>query len=395
VLQIPKTFILIAIFCLVFEFDVFSQITVVNTDSLKIGENYVPTKFTLGGAIRLNYAWQTYNQVRKDIGGDFGFELFRVDADGECGNIYFSVQYRWYEHFEAIHHGYFGYHIIPGFDIEVGIHQVPFGILPYASHSFWFGSTYYLGFEDDYDTGIKLNFKKNQLNLHAAFYKNPEYIDPTRLGRYSFDIVSEGDQTNQEINQFNLRAAYDLLPSDGMVLNLGVSFEGGLIYNQAIRKKGDRYAVAVHADFKYRDWNIQLQGIDYKFNPNNPTGVSDETIQFGAFMFPFLVATDAQVITFNVAKTINVGWQAIDAITFYNDFSTTIPSGSNVHNSIQNVTGFLIVKKGLYMYTDWISGQNMWFAGGPGIGLNEAGADDWNGRININFGYYFSTNKCR
>jgi len=53
------------------------------------------------------------------------------------------------------------------------------------------------------------------------------------------------------------------------------------------------------------------------------------------------------------------------------------------------------VKKGLYLYTDWITGQNMWFDGGPGIGLNESDADEWKGRININFGYYFSSNKCR
>ena len=372
-----------------------SQINVVNTDSLKVGEKYVPAKFSIGGALRLNYAWQTYNAERKERGGDFGFELFRLDIDGEGGDMYFSVQYRWYEYFEAIHHGYFGYHITPDFDIEIGIHQVPFGILPYASHSFWFGATYYLGFEDDYDTGIKLIYNLNNWTFHGAFYKNPEYIDPSRMGRYSFDIVTEGEQANQEINQFNFRAAYDFKPTEGMVLNLGASLEGGFIYNQTTKNKGDRYAIALHADFKYRGWNLQLQGIDYKFNPNNPSNVSNETIQFGAFMYPFLVAVDAQVLTFNVAKTFKVGWRVIDEISIYNDFSTVIPNGNNVHNSIQNVTGFLIVKKGLYLYTDWITGQNMWFDGGPGIGLNDPGADDWKGRLNINFGYYFSSNKCR
>ncbi len=387
--------ILLGIFTLMMAINCQSQINVVNTDSLEIGDKYVPAKFSIGGAIRLNYAWQTYNQERKERGGDFGFELFRLDVDGECGDLYFSVQYRWYEYFEAIHHGYFGYHIAPDFDLEIGIHQVPFGILPYASHSFWFGATYYLGFEDDYDTGIKLIYNLNNWTFHGAFYKNPEYIDPSRMGRYSFDLVTEGEQTNQEINQFNLRAAYDLLPTEGMVLNLGLSLEGGFIYNQTTRKKGDRYAIALHADWKYRNWNIQLQGIDYKFNPINPSDISNETIQMGAFMYPFMVAVDAQVLTFNVAKTFKPGWRVIDEISIYNDFSTVIPNGNNVHNSIQNVTGFLIVKKGLYLYTDWVTGQNMWFDGGLGIGLNESGADEWKGRININFGYYFSSNKCR
>ncbi len=387
--------VLIIIISVITTFNSFAQINVVNTDSLKIGESYYPAKFSIGGAIRLNYTWQTYNQERKDIGGDFGFELFRLDVDGECQDIYYSIQYRWYEHFEAIHHGYFGYHILPELDIEIGIHQVPFGILPYASHSFWFGATYYLGFEDDYDTGMKLNYKKNQWNFQAAFYKNPEFIDNSRMGRYSFDIVTEGEQTNQEINQFNFRAAYDLIPTEGLVLNVGTSLEGGFIYNKTTRNTGNRYAAALHADFRYRNWNIQLQGVDYKFNPSNPSGVSNETIQFAAFMYPFLVAVDARVLTFNLAKTFEPDWRVIDKISIYNDFSVVIPSGNNVHNSIQNVTGLLIVSKGLYIYTDWITGQNMWFAGGPGIGLNGPGANDWLGRININFGYYFSGNSCR
>ena len=382
-------------FCAIFESNIYSQVNIVDEDSLKIGENYLPAKFSIGGAIRLNYVWQSYNQQRKNIGGDFGFELFRLDADGECGDFYFSVQYRWYEHFEAIHHGYFGFHILPELDLEIGIHQVPFGILPYASHSFWFGATYYLGFEDDYDSGIKLIYNLNNWVFHGAFYKNPEYIDPSRMGRYSFDIVTEGEQQNQEINQFNLRTAYNFKPKDEMLINVGASFEEGSIYNQTTEKKGNRYAIALHVDFKYHGWNIQLQGIHYGFNPINPINVSNETIQLGAFMFPFMVASNAQVLTFNLAKTIQIGWRVIDEITFYNDFSIVVPNGNNVHNSIQNTTGFLIVKKGLYIYTDWISGQNMWFDGGPGIGLNEPGADDWKGRLNINFGYYFSSNKCR
>ncbi len=386
---------LILLVIMLLSFKAYSQTNILDTDSLKLGAKNVPAKFSMGGAIRLNYSWQTYNQERKDKGGDFGFELFRIDADGECDNIYFSVQYRWYENFEAIHHGYFGYHLSPNLDMDIGIHQVPFGILPYASHSFWFGGTYYLGFEDDYDTGIKLKYTKDQWTVHAAFYKNPEFLDHSRMGRYSFDIVTEGDQTNQEINQFNLRLARDFIPVDGMVINMGASLEGGSIYNQTTRGKGDRYAAALHADFKYRDWNVQLQGIDYSFNPQNPPGIDNETIQMGAFMYPFMIAAKGRVLSFNVAKKFKLDMSLIDDITFYNDFTIIEPIGSDVHTSIQNVTGFLIVKKGLYMYTDWITGQNMWFAGGSGIGLNQAEADKWLGRININFGYYFSSNTCR
>ncbi len=372
-----------------------AQLNIFKQDSVSIGKSTYPAQLSLGGAIRLNYSWKTYDEDLKKRGGDFGFELFRLEADGECGNIYFSIQYRWYEYFNAIHHGYFGYHLTPDLDLEIGIHQVPFGILPYASHSFWFGATYYLGFEDDYDAGIKMIWRKENWTFHAAFYKNPEYIDNSRLGRYSFDLVTKETQQNGETNQGNLRVAYDLKPVEGMVLNVGASGEYGGIWNGTTKKTGSRYALALHADWRYKAWNLQLQGIRYHFNPVNPEDVAENTIQYGAFMDPFMVAVDASVITFNVAKKIPINCKIIDNITIYNDFSIVTPSGENTQNSIQNVTGCLVVKKGLYLYIDWISGQNMWFAGGPGIGLDHEGWDDWKGRLNVNFGYFFSSQGCR
>ena len=144
------------------------------------------SSLSIGGAIRLDYVWQDYNDQGKDKVGDFGFELFRLDVDGSYGDLDLSAQYRWYADFEAIHHAYFGYHLTPEWEAQLGIHQVPFGILPYASHSFWFGATYYLGFEDDYDTGLKILYNEGPWDLQMAFYKNSEYKDSARANRYSF-----------------------------------------------------------------------------------------------------------------------------------------------------------------------------------------------------------------
>ena len=146
----------------------------------------------------------------KDKFGDFGFELFRIDVNGEYGNLGLSVQQRWYSNFNAVHHAYFSFNISEALDLHLGIHQVPFGILPYASHSFWFGATYYLGFEDDYDTGLKLLYKSNAWDFQAAFYKNSEYVNSSRYGRYSFDLVTSDDQQNEEVNQLNIRIAHDI-----------------------------------------------------------------------------------------------------------------------------------------------------------------------------------------
>jgi hypothetical protein len=358
------------------------------SDSTAADSTEKPT-VTFGGAIRLNYSWQDYNPPRQDRHGDFGFELFRADVNGEYGNIFLSVQYRWYEFFEAIHHGFFGYHINPEMDVEIGINQVPFGILPAASHSFWFGATYYMGFEDDYDAGIKLHYAKGPWNMHGAFYKNAEYVDASRTGRYSFDLVTADSQANSEINQFNFRGAYRWEPAAGVSVDLGGSLEFGQIYNDITRDKGDRYAYAGHADMRFGHWNLQLQWIEYSFFPANPPGIDRSTVQLAAFAFPFLMASRGSAGTLNLARDIPLEWRVLDGIRCYGDLSKIFPRGGDTQSSTQIVTGCLLMKERLYTYVDVITGQNMWFAGGAGIGLNDPTAREWNSRLNINMGFYF------
>jgi hypothetical protein len=355
-----------------------------NRDSLR----QLP-KIKIGGALRLNYSWRNYDQQNMDRLGDFGFELFRLNADIDYKDIFFSVEYRWYGDFNAIHHGYFGYHLTDHSSIQIGIHQVPFGILPYASHSFWFNATYYLGFEDDYDAGIKFIYDSKSWNIQGAFYKNPEYIDSERYGRYSFDLVTDDIQANQEINQFNLRSVYKWKLNEDLIMNLGASIEAGQIYNKTTEKKGNRHAFALHNNMFYKNWNLQFQWIDYEYNPQNPQGLSDDTIQFGAFMYPFMVSSKADVYTFNVANEININGKYLDKIKLYVDMSMVRPKQGYGSDSKQIVLGTTLIKRGLYAYFDYIFGQNMWFSGGPGIGLEHPEDQDWNSRLNINFGYYF------
>lgn len=346
-------------------------------------------KIDIGGALRLNYSYRNYDQQNMDRLGDFEFELFRLNADIDYKDIFFSVEYRWYGNFNAIHHGYFGYHLTDRSSIQIGVHQVPFGILPYASNSFWFNATYYLGFEDDYDTGIKFIYDDATWNIQGAFYKNPEYIDSERYGRYSFDLVTDDIQTNQEINQFNLRSVYKWTINENLIMKLGASIEAGQIYNKTTEKKGKRHAFALHNNLFYKNWNLHFQWIEYEFNPKNPDGLSDETVQFGAFMFPFLVNSKANVYSFNISNTIQINGKYLDKIKLYANTSMVDPKKGYGSNSKQIVLGTTLIRRGLYAYFDYIFGQNMWFSGGPGIGLEHPEDQDWNSRLNINFGYYF------
>ena len=49
-------------------------------------------KIRIGGALRLNYSYKNYDQENMDRFGDFGFELFRINADIDYKDIFFSVE---------------------------------------------------------------------------------------------------------------------------------------------------------------------------------------------------------------------------------------------------------------------------------------------------------------
>ena len=339
-----------------------------------------------GGAVRLNYGWKDYDDASKDRAGDFELELVRINFDGEIGGVGLSAEHRWYNGFEAIHHAYFEWPVRDdGFRAQLGITQVPFGILPWASHSYWFGGTYYMGFEDDYDTGLKFLWNGGPWEAQLAFYKNPEYADDSRYGRYSFDVVTGGDQQNSEINQWNARLARRVEHAGGQT-TLGGSLQYGALYNRTTGRDGDRWALAVHADSRLGPWNLQAQYIRYDYSPENPAGVSDDTIQMGGFDFPFLMAAEGEVVSLNLARALDVEFGPVTGITCYNDLTHISPRAGWQRESIQNVTGCSISAGGLYTYVDWIAGKNMWFSGGPGIGLDD---NRWRSRLNVNLGYYF------
>lgn len=342
-----------------------------------------------GGLVRTNYAWRDYDDQNKDRVGDFELEVFGVNAKGEIGDVMLDAQWRRYNDFHAIHHAWLGYRFSERTHMELGITQVPFGILPWASHSFWFGGTYYLGYEDDYDTGIKFVQSGDDWTFHYAFFKNPEYANDGRFGRYSFDLVTDGDQQNTEDNQVNFRAERHLDFGGDKRMDAGLSLQAGQIYNRATEKHGDRWAVAGHVNSNIGPWNLQLQAMRYQYNPKNPEGVSEDFVQKGAFNFPFLMAAEGNVYSANVARAIDVDWGPITGLNCYNNFTYIDPRVSASSESIQNVTGCSVTAGGVFAYFDWITGKNMWFAGGDGIGLDATTAGKWRSRLNINLGYYF------
>lgn len=332
----------------------------------------------LGGAVRFSYGWLDYAD---SPGADL--ELVRVEARGRRGPATFSLQYRWYDGFDAVHHAWAGWDIGPDSQLRAGVQQVPFGLLPYASHSFWFGSGYYLGIEDDYDLGLAWERTAGSHRWHAAWFSGDEYGTGTRYDRYSFDVATTDALPYRERGRLALRYEH-ARGWNGGDLALGASLFTGRIENRLDGRRHGHAAAALHAQWQRGPATVQLQWARYRYRNPEPR------VALSAFMFPFEIAAEADVPTFNVTWALpRPGW--FDGVTCYNNLSLTLPRGDHpgLRESWQNVTGCSLAKGRMVTYVDWIAGRNMWFAGGPGVGIAEPGGDGWRSRLNVNMGFFF------
>lgn len=369
---------------------------------LRAAQKQAPKKeekgIRIGGALRVNYSYLDWDPGSHERGGDFAFDTFRLNLDGELGKILLSAEYRFYPEygFNTIHHGWMGYNFTDNFQGQIGVSKVPFGILPFASHSFWFSGAYYVGLEDDYDLGLKSIYKRGPWNVQLAFYKNGELGDAGNAGRYSVDVINNADggyagafaDGNEETNQFNARLAYTFEHGDFGSTEVGISGMWGQLYNTQTKDTGDHWAGCVHLNGNYGRWNLQLEGIGYGYNPEDPAAADSDIITMGAYSFSWGVPAKALIGTANLAYGLPVSWGPIEKLTFYSDNTVIEPDKSRFPTIWQNVVGMLVTAGPVYTYVDLISGRNMIFMGGNMVG-GPAASSGRNTRLNINFGYYF------
>lgn len=332
----------------------------------------------VGGAVRFNYGWRDYAPTSR-----LQLELLRADIDAGAGPLFLSAQYRWYDGFDAVHHAYVGWKASEQTVVTAGVQQVPFGLLPYAAQSFWFGSGYYLGIEDDYDTGVVASHQTGAHRWHAAWFAGDEYGTGSRSDRYSFDVAQTATLPYREQDRLHLRYEHTGEWAGGELL-LGGSGFSGRVENVQTGRRYDHQAAAVHAQWKRDGWTTQLQWARYRYD------IPGDRIAMSAFLAPFEIATEADVPTANVAYSFGKQrW--LDDVTCYNNLSLTLPTrqAANLRESWQNVTGCSFQKGPMVTYADWIAGKNMWFAGGNGVGIDDGVGTGWQSRFNLNIGFYF------
>lgn len=353
-----------------------------------------PAGISLGGAIRTNYSHTSYNDGNKNRGGDFDFDIFRLNLAGTLGDVSLNAEIRFFDYMTAVKYAYVGYHFSENWQVQTGITQVPFGNWPYNSHNYFFSTNYYIGLEDDHDLGIL--FKRqlaNNWQLDLGFFKNDElggvdgYVS-NRADRYSYDVVGarlpgEGIYDDPaaslgEYNTFSGRFAYHT-ELYGIKTEIGVSaLAGGL--HDGMRRAGDYYAWALHLNSHYGNWNLQLQHTEYSYDSNAIT-----RMVVGSYGFYDSIAAEAKSGTVNLAYSLPLQWGPVSGIQFYNNYGLVYNKSDASANTMMNVTGFSVAAGGLFTYFDLVHARNQPFVGGSAAGNSK----ETERRFNINIGYYF------
>ncbi len=300
------------------------------------------------GSVAFGAKYQSWPNPQGDAakGPNVTFERIAFGLVGRYRGFVVNTDYRIYGKYGTLHHAYIGYRHKDVFEIDAGVHRVPFGILDYPSHNWFETIPYYLGLADDYDFGVKATIRKGGLNLQFGYYAQaepPQFGSTSNSARYSYDIVrtdstelnlgTSSPQTNEERHGGVARVAYLWQHKGDDTTEIGASGQFGGIFNRTSRRYGNRWAAVVHYNGWYRRFNVQFEAIYYQFNPQNPAGQPRTWITMGAWDAPYRVASEGFIAVANVGYRLPLPIKALDWIEFYNDHSILLKRNAGCSKS--------------------------------------------------------------
>lgn len=354
----------------------------------------------IGGAVRVNVfdkSWVDETKPRDY----WDFDTAMLDVDFSHGNWEASAQYRLYYYADPdysshfLHHGWAGYRFSETDYVRAGVQKVPFGPLPFASHSYFFSIFYYLGLEDDYDLGLAYHTQQGAWSFDAAYFLSDEgnyHGKSNDSARYSYDIVSDMGRSNKEENQLTGRAAYQFDHAGLGVSEAGLSLLYGEIPNGATGETGSRVAAGLHWVGDFGPWNIITEAVYYDIDLKNPAGQDSRFVIMGAYDFPYQVASEAYVYSAGLSHSWKMSVLGLQGLTLYDDYSYMEKTASGFADTQQNVLGVSLDFEGpAFVYVDLLSGRNHAYASPDyGSAFGPGSADGgWQHRFNINVGFYF------
>lgn len=350
-------------------------------------------KVDFGGALRFNYNNSTWKPNQQKRGGDFGFEVFRIDVDATYRQWEIHIDQRFYSAAFGgafLKYGWAQYNLNEKSHLKVGLIPAYFGTQQFNSHSWFFQLPFYLGFEDDHDMGLSYSYENDRLQLDVGFYKNAEALtlgdnNPISSSRYSYDFSGK----NKEVNQLNLRANYKF--GETIKHRPGVSLQYGGIWNIDTEEVGNHAALGLHYEMDFKRWNLKTQFLTYNNKPENADGESRDFLEMAAYNFPYNTAAKASIYSIGVAYTLPFKKGILQSLQFYNDYSYMDKAIASWEDTQMNILGVLLSLKPVYIYVDYASGRNQpWLSPNPTDALTTGDpTEGWQSRFNINIGLYY------
>lgn len=361
-----------------------------------------------GGAVRFNYQQNDYSDGY-DGAGKLDFDTARINIDYRREALTGSFEYRYYKgravndgrfvqsffdgssndsHF--LHHAWLGWKFTEHDEVQLGVNKVPFGGLPFASHSYFFQLPYYVGLEDAYNLGIKYAATRGDWRAHVAFYARPGpdgHGESRDSARYTYNVVETETAGNRERNTAVARLARELRHGADASTGVGMSLLAGEVPDTASDKTGRRWAAALHLEGVYGRWGVKTEWIRYRYHLES---AEDEVVMMGAYDAPYEVAAKGDLLVAGLSYRLPIGRGPLDEVTFYYDYSALYKDVGGFPHSRQNVLGAAWTLGKWLVYTDLAFGKHHPFIGSDyGTALGAGGDDEWHRRFNINIGYYF------
>ncbi|EPX63773.1 hypothetical protein D187_006182 [Cystobacter fuscus DSM 2262] len=359
--------------------------------------------FEMGGVVRFNYSYKSWlapehpnNRV-----GPIIFDILALRPRAQYKNLSLKADFHFHSSYAYLRYGYLAYKASDSLEIQAGLSQAPFGILPVPANNWFDNLAFYIGLEDDSDLGAKAQFKAGALDVQLAFYKSDEgnfFGRSIDSARYGFDLVRTndtevsgvGERTDRETDQGNVRLAYTFQHAESFQTEIGLSGMAGGIYNAQTKGMGWRWAAAAHVHGQYGPLGLQFQALSYAFNPAGPPEQDRRYVVMGAFESAYKVASRAHMFIANISYTWLPSRGLISSVVVYNDYALMPKLEHGFVASQQNVTGCHVAAGPVHAFLELISGRNHPFLGGDSSALAEGREDAaWGFRPNLSLGYVF------
>ena len=357
----------------------------------------------IGGALRTNYRDEHWDTTENN--GRFLFDTFRLDVQATYKNLYSDLGY-WFQDDgkRSIDRGFVGYRLNANSNLQLGAPFKPFGLEPYPQFGWSYHLPFFMGYASSAGTGLKYSYKDQDWDVQLGFFPRMLPSDirySPEVGRYA-DLkgnaiaFTQSRQDNEKRNQINARVARTF-NSDGWKTEIGASLVTAQLYNATTKDDGDYWAAGVHAIINKGLWTVTTQAIRYEYDPENPAGVSKDSVLMGGngLTPAYLIASKASLASVNLGYDVYTPTLGqLKKVKLYTDYSRMMKDKSAWDDSQMFTVGAQFLAMPVMAWVDftWARNANPYGGAENGSGFtntSSVGSNEWYYRTNVNIGYYF------